>query len=308
MVLRTVSRYQLTVRPVLRSIVWPGIGKAVIEGTSLAGTGRQEFVRTAVSRARATKNKQKKKGKEMADSSSPQSRAAVDQQIIRNYDRSRALVKQQPIFQHQVDLATAYRYLISTAVGRPDPLYLFMIVKMAVHPRTQIIRGSLTLPHDTGYDATLCLTEDSEERRKLTKLGVKLVGGESLITSIEQGLKLKCTRALANSKIAPSLRKVAKILGQHGILPSDRQGTISNNLVDLYLQSRKQSFYLINKSGTKIPVARTDMSFTEFQDNVNEAVRSVKATVSLANVVYKPIIQEFILFTPIGPSMSVPFQ
>ena len=93
----------------------------------------------------------------------------------------------------------------------------------------QLVRTTVSLPHGTGKKVRVAafVTDDAIDEAK--KAGADLAGNEDLIKQIAEG-KIDFDIAVAQPKLMKDLGKVAKILGQKGLMPSPKAGTVTEKI------------------------------------------------------------------------------
>ncbi len=91
----------------------------------------------------------------------------------------------------------------------------------------QLVRTTVPLPHGTGKTVRVAafVTDDKIDEAK--KAGADPVGNEDLIKDIQDG-KINFDIAVAMPRVMKDLGKVAKILGQKGLMPSPKAGTVTD--------------------------------------------------------------------------------
>ncbi|MFA6038845.1 MAG: 50S ribosomal protein L1 [Candidatus Peribacteraceae bacterium] len=91
----------------------------------------------------------------------------------------------------------------------------------------QLVRTTVALPHGTGKAVRVAafVTDDKIDEAK--KAGADIVGNEDLIKDVQDG-KINFDIAVAMPRIMKDLGKVAKILGQKGLMPSPKAGTVTD--------------------------------------------------------------------------------
>jgi len=112
-------------------------------------------------------------------------------------------------------------------------------IRLGVDPKKseQNVRGTVTLPYGTGKTKRiLVLTEEKEKEAQ--SAGADYVGGEDLINKIEGGFS-DFDIVLATPEIMPKITRVAKILGQRGLMPNPKSGTIVKNPVSFIKEIKK---------------------------------------------------------------------
>jgi len=93
----------------------------------------------------------------------------------------------------------------------------------------QLVRTTVTLPHGTGKSVRVAafVTDDRIDEAK--KAGADLAGKEDLIKKVEDG-KIEFDVAVAMPEVMKDLAKVAKTLGQKGLMPNPKAGTVTANV------------------------------------------------------------------------------
>jgi large subunit ribosomal protein L1 len=104
-------------------------------------------------------------------------------------------------------------------------------VHIRIHADTtqadQLVRTTVALPHGTGKNVRVAafVTDDKIDEAK--KAGADLAGNEDLIKQVQEG-KLDFDVTVAMPRLMKDLGKVAKILGQKGLMPSPKAGTVTD--------------------------------------------------------------------------------
>lgn len=94
----------------------------------------------------------------------------------------------------------------------------------------QLVRTMVNLPHGTGKTVKVAAFVPDDLIADAKKAGAHLAGNEDLIKQIEEG-KLDFDVAVAVPRMMKDLGKVAKTLGQKGLMPSPKSGTVTENIV-----------------------------------------------------------------------------
>lgn len=113
-----------------------------------------------------------------------------------------------------------------------------------------LIRGTIRLPKGRGSDANVVVfTKDETQRLRSIEKGASDAGIENLIAKIDN-FKINIDFCLAAPDAMAAISKVAKKLGPRGIIPNQKDETISNNLeesVEEFIKNRIR--YKCTKSG-----------------------------------------------------------
>lgn len=93
----------------------------------------------------------------------------------------------------------------------------------------QLVRTTVVLPHGTGRDIRIGAFVPDDRIEEARNAGASVAGNEDLIKQIEGGT-IPFDVAVAVPEMMKNLGKVAKILGQKGLMPSPKAGTVSQNI------------------------------------------------------------------------------
>lgn len=94
----------------------------------------------------------------------------------------------------------------------------------------QKIRTQVSLPHGTGKTLRVAAFAGPAKEKEAKEAGADLVGGEELIKQIKQTEKTDFDIAVADGSMMKSLAGIAKILGQRGLMPSPKTGTVGSDV------------------------------------------------------------------------------
>lgn len=168
----------------------------------------------------------------------------------------------------------------------------------------QNVRSVVALPHGTGRTVRVIafVTEDRVKEAKAA--GATEAGSDELIEKILKGF-LDFDVAVATPDIMKSLGKVAKILGQKGLMPNPKAGTVTPDIAKTIEQIKKgQVEFRIDKFGV-IHNMFGKCSFSEKQLEENflslmKAINDVKPA-----SIKGTYIQKISVATTMGPGMNV---
>lgn len=163
----------------------------------------------------------------------------------------------------------------------------------------QLVRTTVPLPHGTGKDVLIAafVTDDMIDEAK--KAGAKLAGNEDLVKMIEDG-KIEFDIAVAQPALMKSLGKIAKTLGQKGLMPSPKAGTVTDKIARVIEELKKGRIELkMDKQGI-IHTVFGKISFgpKKLQENLEALLQAVKDARPAG------IKGEYILSVTITPTMG----
>lgn len=90
----------------------------------------------------------------------------------------------------------------------------------------QMVRGTVTLPHGTGKTLRVAAFVPEDKVKEAKSAGATEAGTEDLIEKVAKGW-LEFDIAVATPDMMKSLGKVAKTLGQKGLMPNPKSGTVT---------------------------------------------------------------------------------
>ena len=97
----------------------------------------------------------------------------------------------------------------------------------------QAIRGSITLPHGTGKTKKVAAFVTEGKEKEARDAGAVVVGGEELIKKIRETEVTDFEVAIAEPAMMKNLAPIAKILGQRGLMPNPKTGTVTDDIAGI---------------------------------------------------------------------------
>lgn len=94
----------------------------------------------------------------------------------------------------------------------------------------QKVRTAVFLPHGTGKSVKVAAFVSPAKEKEAKEAGADIVGGEELIKQIKQTEKADFEVAVAEPAMMKNLAVVAKILGQKGLMPNPKTGTVTPDI------------------------------------------------------------------------------
>lgn len=104
-------------------------------------------------------------------------------------------------------------------------------ISLGIDPKKseQIVKGVLNPPHGTGrYVRVAVFTETKQKEAK--EAGADLIGGPELIDEIVKTKRTDFDTAVATPDFMRNLAKAAKILGTRGLMPSPKNGSVTDDV------------------------------------------------------------------------------
>jgi large subunit ribosomal protein L1 len=163
----------------------------------------------------------------------------------------------------------------------------------------QLVRTTVNLPHGTGKSVRVAAFVPDDQIDEAKKAGADMTGNEDLIKEIEGG-NLNFDIAVASPKLMKDLGKVAKVLGQKGLMPSPKAGTVTENVVKAIGELKKGRIECkMDKQGI-IHTVFGKMSFgsAKLEENLKAILQAVKDAQPAG------IKGEYILTVSVSPTMG----
>jgi large subunit ribosomal protein L1 len=102
----------------------------------------------------------------------------------------------------------------------------------------QNLRFTVSLPHGTGKDVNVVAFVDDAGVKEAKAAGASEAGTEDLVEKIEKGWS-KFDVAVASPDQMKSIGKIAKILGQKGLMPNPKTGTVTPDVAKAIEEIKK---------------------------------------------------------------------
>ncbi|MCD4704617.1 50S ribosomal protein L1 [bacterium] len=151
-------------------------------------------------------------------------------------------------------------------------------VNLGIDPKKgdQIIRSSVMLPHGNGkVKKIIAFTTKVEEAKKA---GADIIGDEDYIKELKKTSKCDFDVAVATPEMMPKIASIAKILGQKGLMPNPKSGTIGPNVVKMIEELKKGKEAYKNDDSGNLHLAIGKISFDDQKliENITEFINSVR--------------------------------
>lgn len=102
----------------------------------------------------------------------------------------------------------------------------------------QLVRTTVNLPHGTGKDVRIAAFVPDDMVDEAKKAGAVIAGNDDLVKMIEEG-KMDFDIAVAVPAMMKNLGKIAKTLGQKGLMPNPKAGTVTENITKTINELKK---------------------------------------------------------------------
>jgi len=172
----------------------------------------------------------------------------------------------------------------------------------------QSVKGSVLLPHGSGKDVKIVVFASTDEQKKLAIEGGAIFAGlEDLVAKIEGGFyDFDC--AIATPDVMQKISKVARKLGPRGLMPSPKNGTVTNDISLAVKNAKKGKVDFKNdKSGiVHCMIGKVNFEDQHLLENINSVIKSIKEAKPESSK--GKYIKSFYINTTMGPSIEVEIE
>ena len=168
----------------------------------------------------------------------------------------------------------------------------------------QQLRTTVTLPNGTGKSIRIAVLTNQSNINEIKSAGADLVGNESLIEEISQGL-INFDLLIATPDMMPKLAKLGRILGPKGLMPSPKSGTVSTTLIKTLSDFKKGKFeYKADKTGiVHVSFGRSDFTEIQLIENLKTLYNSIEQNRPIG--VKGKYFKSLFICTTMGPSLQI---
>ncbi|MEK7584492.1 MAG: 50S ribosomal protein L1 [Patescibacteria group bacterium] len=140
-------------------------------------------------------------------------------------------------------------------------LELHMNLNIDAKKGDQLVRATVALPYGTGKVLRIAAFVPEDQIKEAQAAGADIVGSQELIEEIKKTNKCDFDIAVATPDMMKNLAPIARILGQKGLMPNPKTGTIALEVTKLIQALKKGKISYKNDGGGTIHVAFGKVSF-----------------------------------------------
>jgi len=169
----------------------------------------------------------------------------------------------------------------------------------------QLVRATVVLPHGNGKKIRLVAFVPEDQVQAAKKAGADIAGNTDLINEIKTTGKCDFDLAVATPDMMKELAAVARILGQKGLMPNPKTGTISPKITQIIqeLKAGKVAFKNDNFGNIHVVIGRISFEDNKLKENFQALMEVLKK--SKPEKIKGTFIRSLYLTSSMGPSVKV---
>jgi large subunit ribosomal protein L1 len=141
----------------------------------------------------------------------------------------------------------------------------------------QLVRSTVVLPHGTGKKLKIAAVVSDDKVKEAKEAGATAAGLEDLIAEFEGG-KFDYDVVVATPDVMKHLGKVAKTLGQKGLMPNPKSGTVTTDVAKAIEElSRGRVEFRNDKEGNLHTVfGKVSFKVEELENNLRTLLNAIR--------------------------------
>ncbi|MCM8782178.1 MAG: 50S ribosomal protein L1 [Candidatus Omnitrophica bacterium] len=143
---------------------------------------------------------------------------------------------------------------------------------------TQVVRGTVALPHGTGRKVKVAVFCKGEAESKAKSAGAEYVGGSDLVEKVASGW-CDFDVAIATPEMMREMGRLGKILGPRGLMPNPKAGTVTEDVAKAIkeIKAGKVEFRMDKQGNIHVPVGKISFEEAALKENVISLIDAVMA-------------------------------
>lgn len=168
----------------------------------------------------------------------------------------------------------------------------------------QIVRSTVALPHGTGKSVRVVAFVEEAHQKEALQAGATKAGSDELIEEINKGW-LDFDVAVAHPEMMKKLAKVARVLGQKGLMPNPKAGTISTEIGKTIEEVKKGKVEFRNDKNGNLHnvVGKVSFSPEQLKENAQTYIKAILA--ARPGGVKGTYVKSITLATTMGPGIRL---
>lgn len=180
-------------------------------------------------------------------------------------------------------------------------------MRLGVDPKhaDQMVRGTVVLPNGLGKSKIVLVIASGDKLREAQEAGADFVGGEDVVTRIQQEGWTAFDAVIATPDMMRSVGRLGKVLGPRGLMPNPKTGTVTTDVTKAIQETKAGKVeFRVDKTGViHAPVGKVSFAGEKLFENANTLIQAVvKAKPSAAKGKY---VKSATLCSTMGPGVPL---
>ena len=212
---------------------------------------------------------------------------------------------QENLGKESYSLSEGIELLKKTSVGKFDATAeIHLNLNIDSTKADQALRGTISLPHGTGRQVRIAAIVGDDKMKAAKEAGATEAGLEDMIAEFEKG-KIAYDVVVATPDTMKQLGKVAKTLGQKGLMPNPKAGTVTDDIVKTIKELKAGRLeYRNDKEGNVHSIfGKVSFKDEELENNLKSFLRVIRDAKPAA--VKGSFIKSITITTTMGPGIHL---
>jgi large subunit ribosomal protein L1 len=179
-------------------------------------------------------------------------------------------------------------------------------IKLGIDPKRsdQQVRGTVNLPGGTGKKTRVVVIAKGEKIKEAENAGADFAGAEDLIEKISKGWT-DFDVTIATPDIMSAVGKLGKVLGQKGLMPNPKTGTVTFDVGKAVKEFKAgKTEYKTDKTGViHVPLGKISFGDDKISSNLSSVIEAVSR--AKPSSVKGTFINSVTLSATMGPAIKV---
>jgi large subunit ribosomal protein L1 len=152
-------------------------------------------------------------------------------------------------------------------------------VRLGIDPRKSenTVRGTVTLPHGTGKPVRVIAFASGDAAQAAQEAGADEVGMKELIDKVSDGWT-DFDVAVATTEAMKEVKKLGRVLGPRGLMPSPKAGTVTDDLGTAVTQSKagRVEFRMDRHGNINVPFGKMSFNAQSLAENAKSVLSAIE--------------------------------
>src|SRR6202051_2875613 len=152
-------------------------------------------------------------------------------------------------------------------------------MRLGVDPKhaDQMVRGTVVMPNGLGKSKKVLVIAGADRQKEAEEAGADIVGGENMVNKIQSESWTDFDAVIATPDMMRSVGKLGKILGQRGLMPNPKTGTVTQDGAKAVkeVKAGKGEFRVDKQGIIHAPVGKISFASDKLFENATSLITAV---------------------------------